>query len=181
MIISITMTRDEIVAYRESRRIMHFLDDMVEQGRVTTFEREMVNQEEDSVARAAGHLDAGGRPTGGESDADAAVSRHGNYLQKKKILELHPELEDELERYINHRPYHPVPPVPSSLAGPGWRSSDFRPWATISTRSGTKASSRTVMRTRSLILPTECWRIPACIAGIWTSRATRPLSPALIS
>ena len=181
MIISITMTRDEIVAYRESRRIMHFLDDMVEQGRVTTFEREMVNQEEDSVARAAGHLDAGGRPTGGESDADAAVSRHGNYLQKKKILELHPELEDELERYINHRPYHPVPPVPSSLAGPGVALQRFQ---TLGNYIDQKRNEGVITHSDAYTIfdpATECWRIPACIAGIWTSRATRPLSPALIS
>jgi hypothetical protein len=38
---------------------------------------------------------------------------------KRKILELHPEMKEELDRFIEHRPYHPLPPVPPGLAQPG--------------------------------------------------------------
>ena len=119
--------RKEIEADRESRRFSYFLDDMVEQERITAFERQVVNQEAEAVARAAGQLDASGEVTSWiPTDSDAAVTRHENYLQRNKLLELHPELKDELERFINHRPYHPLPPVAGSLARPGAAVQQFQ-------------------------------------------------------
>ena len=105
---------------RELLKIAKFLDDMVEQERMTAFERELVKQEAAPVSQAAGYRDARGNYTGVASgDELTAVLRHQNHLKKKKIGDLHPELKDELERYIAYRPYHPLPPVAGSFARQG--------------------------------------------------------------
>jgi hypothetical protein len=120
------MDRDEIEASRECVKIGRFLDDMVGQERMTMSEKRVVEREAEAVARAAGHLDAGGKPTGRGGDEFAAVARHENHVQKRKILELHPELEGELERFIAHRPHHPLPPVVGRLAVPGAALRQYR-------------------------------------------------------
>src|SRR5271166_5047266 len=59
--------RDEIIANRESGKIGAFLSAMVAQGRMTEFERQIVDQEAHEVYRHAGYLDQNGRliSTGG--------------------------------------------------------------------------------------------------------------------
>lgn len=111
--------RDEIIANRESGKIGAFLSAMVAQGRMTEFERQIVDQEAHEVYRHAGYLDQNGRLISTGGDESAAVERQSNHQMKRKIIELHPELEGELKRSIEHRPYHPLPPIPPALAKPG--------------------------------------------------------------
>ncbi len=114
------MDKHQVIADRESGKIDGFLTAMVAQGKMTVAEKQVVQQEWEGVARAAGWVDARGSLTGRvEDEADAAVTRHINHLQKTKIIELHPELKVELERFIESRPYHPLPSVPAGLARPG--------------------------------------------------------------
>jgi hypothetical protein len=113
------MDRETVLAFRESDRISQFLEAMVARGRMTEFERQIVDQEGHEVYRHAGYLDRAGRVVSTGEDESAAVERQSNHQMKRKILEFHPEMEEELGRFIEHRPYHPLPPVPPGLARPG--------------------------------------------------------------
>lgn len=104
---------------RESQKIMEFLQVMTASGRITAFEQNLVAQEGIELMRQVGYLDARGRPAAAPDEEYAGVLRQGNHLEKAKLLELHPELAEELEQHISHRPYHPLPPVPTELARAG--------------------------------------------------------------
>lgn len=120
------MNREEVEAAREGIKISRFLDEMVEEERMTPTEEQLVRRAGQAIARAAGHLDANNRPAGGAWEEFCAVTRHENHVEKQKIIELRPELKDDLERFINHRPYHPLPPVVGSLAAPGAALRQYR-------------------------------------------------------
>lgn len=112
------MDRDVVLAQRESRRILAFLTQAVEQGRMTAFEKQLIRQEASEVMRQAGYFDQQGRLIDVGGEENAAVARLSNHLQRKKLAELHPEQVDELATFIEERPYHPLPEVPPHLARP---------------------------------------------------------------
>ena len=120
------MDRDVVETQRESQRIREFLQSMVSRGRITAFEQELVRQEGIELMRQIGYIDAQGLPAKAEGEEYAGVVRHGNHLKKAKLCELHPELAEELESHIAHRPYHPLPPVPAELARPGVAYRQYR-------------------------------------------------------
>ena len=118
--------KETVNAFRESDKIDDFLRAMVAQRRMTAFEQQIVNQEGHEVYRQAGYLDQHGRHSADYGDEGAAVERQANHQMKRKIVEFHPELEGELNRFIEHRPHHPLPPVPSGLARSGAALAQYR-------------------------------------------------------
>jgi hypothetical protein len=110
----------EVEASRESLRIGEFLKVMLEQGRLTPFEREIIEQEEEEAFREAGYLDQDNRPTTvRHAEEFGPIQRHANHRMRKKFSELHPEMIDELTQFIELRKHHPLPPLPPELSRPG--------------------------------------------------------------
>jgi hypothetical protein len=113
------MNKDEVVAFRESERISQFLKAMVAQGKMTAFEEQIVRQEGHEIYRQAGYFDRHSRHQADMGDEAAAVIRQSNHRERQKILQIHPEMQAELDRFVEHREHHPLPPVSPGLAKPG--------------------------------------------------------------
>ena len=126
MLHTVRMDSQEIIACRESDRIIRFLALMVEQGRISDFERALVRQEAQEVHRQAGYLGQHGITGAAMGPERAAVQRQANYQERQKIIELHPELEKEMVAAIEFRPDYPEPKMTPALEKPGAALAQYR-------------------------------------------------------
>jgi hypothetical protein len=113
------MDKETVLAQRESGRISSFLRNMVEEGKITPFEQQLVKQEGQDLFRQAGYLDSENRLKAEMGNEAGAVQRQANYRQRQKIIELHPELEAALTRSIEHRQLYAAAKLTPLLEKPG--------------------------------------------------------------
>ena len=94
-------------AYRENDRLSDFVLDCRARGRISNADTQAVFDELVRIAEASGFTATAG--FGGKyvenqgarlglDDASTAVIRHTTHAMRKKLLELHPELADEVRR-----------------------------------------------------------------------------------
>ena len=113
------MDSETVRAQRENGRIGAFVQMMVEQGRLTPFEQELIRQESQELFRQAGYLDSGNRLSADIDDESRAVLRQANHRQRQKLIALHPELAAELVQAIARRNHHATPVLTPLLKQPG--------------------------------------------------------------
>lgn len=120
------MDAEQTKILRESDRLDAFVREKVALGQMTPLERELVHEEGREVLRQAGLL--------GTNDAIEAVLEYEHivlyrqitHLEKKKLLQFHPEWREQLDRSLYDRRFPPPPPVPPHLNRAGVALGKYR-------------------------------------------------------
>ena len=97
----------------------------METGVLTDDDWSVVKREEARIYQEVGYTEKHGKFKAADGDEFIAVCKQINHLMRKKIGELHPELVDELNRWISEARY-PLPPLPPELEVPGVALRQYR-------------------------------------------------------
>jgi hypothetical protein len=120
------LDKKHIAILREGFQLEDFITAKEERGELTAQESELIAAAGREVLIRAGLLDRNRRIIAGIAVEHIPILRHSDHVEKRKLLELHPECKDELEQHIQLRKRLPLPPVPSHLVKPGAAYRDYR-------------------------------------------------------
>lgn len=113
------MDRELVLARREENRIDDFMLDMVRQGKLSDFHYRLVREEAIELYDQAGYRDSERHGLADPGQEEAAVQRQINHRLRQKLLELHPEFEEDLKQAIEFRQAFPAPVMTPELEKPG--------------------------------------------------------------